>query len=172
MSIKVRVDSGGLARRAEQAAERAVAIVMGELGAAFQQSFTAKAWDWPRDLPTRKLKGATLAEKIASYQAGDGVRAGNPRNLIDTGLAGLRGAYSMEMLGKYRAKFTWSKDYATAVHEGASIFPWGNRQARRVILPARPWTRAVLGQEQVGAIKPFPFDKRLKDVWLAKFKAG
>lgn len=170
MSIKVRVDSGGLARRAEQAAERAVAIVMGELFAAFQQSFTAKAWDWPRDLPTRKLSGATLAEKIRSYRAGEGVSGGSPRNLIDFG--NLRQTGSFQMRGKYQARFTWSADYATAVHEGASIYPWGNRQARRVILPARPWTRAVLGQEQVGAIKPFPFDKRLKDVWMAKFRAG
>jgi len=171
MSIRVRIDSGDLVKRAEAAAERAVEIVMGELGAAFNQSFTAKAWDWPRDLPTRKLKGANLAEKIRSYQDGDGVRAGNPRNLIDTGLAGLRGSYSMEMLGKYQAKYTWSKDYATAVHEGAAIFPWGNKNTR-TILPARPWTRAVLGTENVAAIKPFPLEKRLKDVWLARFKAG
>jgi len=170
VSIKVRVDSAGLYRRAEQAAERATETVMGELFGAFQRSFTAKAWDWPRDLPTRKLKGATLAEKIRSYEAGEGVSGGSPRNLIDVG--NLRQTGSFQMRGKYQARFTWSADYATAVHEGASIYPWGNRQARRVILPARPWTRAVLGTENVSAIKPFPFQKRLKDVWIAKFKAG
>jgi hypothetical protein len=170
MSIKVRIDSGDLSRRAEAAAERAVEIVMGELYGAFQQSFTAKAWDWPQDLPTRKLNGATLAEKARSYDAGEGVRAGSPRNLIDFG--NLRQTGSWQMKGRYQATFTWSASYATAVHEGAAIYPWGNRQARRVILPPRPWTRAVLGTENVSAIKPFPFQKRLKDVWLAKFKAG
>ena len=170
MSIKVRVESSGLAKRAEAAAERAMQIVMGELFAAFQQSFTAKAWDWPRDLPTRKLNGATVGEKARSYQAGDGISAGSPRNLIDFGSLRQTGAWQMR--GRYQARFTWSADYATAVHEGASIFPWGNRQARRVILPARPWTRAVLGTENVSAIKPFPIDKRLKDVWLAKFRSS
>ena len=169
MSIKVRVDSAGLYRRAEQAAERATEIVMGELRGAFQQSFTAKTWDWPRDLPTRKLEGATLAEKIANYNAGKGIRAGSPRNLIDEG--NLRRNSSWEMTGKYQAKFTWSSDYANLMHEGGWIYPWGNKNARSII-PARPWTRAVLGTENVSAIKPFPFQKRLKDVWMAKFKAG
>lgn len=168
MSIKVRVDSGGLARRAEQAAERAVAIVMGELFAAFQQSFTAKAWDWPRDLPTRKLSGATLAEKIRSYRAGEGVSGGSPRNLIDFG--NLRQTGSFQMRGKYQARFTWSADYATAVHEGASIYPWGNRNAARVQLPARPWTRAVLGQENVSGIRVYNVGDRLRSVWLGKLR--
>ena len=169
MSIKVRIDSGDLYRRAEQAAERAVEIVMGELYGAFQQSFTAKAWDWPRDLPTRKLDGANLREKLANYNKGKGIRAGSPRNLIDFG--NLRQTGSWQMQGRYQASFTWSASYATAVHEGASIFPWGNKNTR-TILPARPWTRAVLGTENVSAIKPFPFEKRLKDVWLAKLKTG
>ena len=170
MSIKVTIDSGDLYRRAESAAERAVEIVMGELYGAFQQSFTAKAWDWPQNLPTRKLKGATLAEKIRSYEDGDGVRGGSPRNLIDFG--NLRQTGSFQMQGKYQATYKWSASYATAVHEGAAIYPWGNRQARRVILPARPWTGAVLGTENVAAIKPFPLQERLKNVWLARFNAG
>jgi hypothetical protein len=29
----------------------------------------------------------------------------------------------------------------------------------------------VLGTERVAAIKPFPLQQRLKDVWLARFKA-
>jgi hypothetical protein len=169
MSIKVKVDSGDLARRAEQAAERAIEVVMGELYAAFQQSFTANAWDWPRNLPTRKLSGATVGEKARSYRAGQGVTGGSPRNLIDFG--NLRQTGSFQLKGKYQATYKWSASYATAVHEGAAIYPWGNRSAARVILPARPWTRAVLGQEQVSAIKPFPLEKRLREVWIAKFKA-
>lgn len=170
MSIRVSVNSDGITARAEAAAQRATQAVMRELFAAFQQSFTAKAWDWPSDLPTRKLKGATLAEKIRSYEKGEGSRAGNPRNLIDVG--NLRQTGSYEMTGPYAAKFTWSANYATAVHEGARIRPWGNKRAALVTLPARPWTHAVLGRVTVPGITPFPLQQRLKDVWLAKFKAG
>lgn len=169
MSVQVQVSSSGnLRARAEAAARRATEIVMGELEGAFQQSFTARAWEWPRDLPTRKLEGATVREKLANYRAGKGVRAGSPRNLIDFG--NLRQTGSFRMTGPYQATYRWSANYATAVHEGAWIYPWGNRKARRVRLPPRPWTRAVLGQENVGGIRPFPLGDRLKNVWLAQLK--
>lgn len=166
MSIKVNTN---LSARAETAAQKAAEAVMRELFAAMQQSFTAKAWDWPYNLPTRKLKGATLAEKIRSYEAGEGVRAGNPRNLIDGG--NLRQTGSYQMTGPYSAQFTWSALYATAVHEGATIRAWGNENARRT-LPARPWTSAVLGRVNVPGIEPFPLNQRFKDVWLARFRSG
>ena len=167
MSIKVDVDTGNLALLAEQAAERAMEIVMDELFSVFQQSFTAEAWSWPRDLATRKLRGANVREKAASYGRGEGITPPNPRNLIDT--KNLRDTGSSQMVGKYEALFTWSAEYATAVHEGARIYPWGNRRAARVTLPARPWTRAVLGQERVSGIEPFDAGKRLRDVWLVQF---
>lgn len=166
MSIKVNV-SGGLSDAFEQAAQKAFQSAARELFGAMQQSFTAKAWDWPQDLPTRKLKGATLKEKIASYNNGDGVRAGSPRNLIDVGNLRQSGYY--EFVGPYKARFTWSANYATAVHEGARIHPWGNKD-RTVTLPARPWTAAVLGRIRVPGIEPFPLQQRLRDVWLAEFR--
>jgi len=153
MSVRVQVSTGNLRARADEAARRASQIVMGELFAAFQQSFTAKAWAWPRQ-----------------SERSNGSMVGSPRNLIDT--ANLRQSGSWQMIGPYTARFTWSANYATAVHEGAMIFPWGNRDAARVQLPPRPWTRAVLGQENVGGIRVYPFGDRLQNVWLAKFKAG
>lgn len=150
MSINVRVTSN-LSGKARDAARRATQIVMGELYAAFQQSFTAKAWDWPRT--TQRTAGAPV---------------GSPRNIIDTG--NLRQTGSYQMTGPYQATFKWSAEYATAVHEGAFIFPWGNRDAERVYLPPRPWTRAVLGQEEVAGIKVYKLGDRLKNVWLASFK--
>ena len=171
MSVKVTVSqSTNLQAMAEAAAQRATQIVMAELSAAFDQSFTAAAWDWPRSLPTRKLSGATLAEKIRSYNAGQGITPPNPRNLIDNGNPGLRGSASWQMTGPYQATFNWSADYATAVHEGASIYPWGNRNAARVQLPARPWTRAVLGQENVPGIRVYNAADRLRNVWLAQLR--
>lgn len=168
MSVRVTVN-GSLRAQAEKAAQAATKVVMAELNGAFQQSFTAKAWQWPRDLPDRKLNGATLAEKIRSYQAGEGIRAGNPRNIIDSG--NLRQTGSWRMTGAYQATFTWSANYATAVHEGAMIYPWGNKKARRVHLPARPWTRAVTGQENVPGVEVYNLGERLQNVWLAYMRA-
>jgi len=172
MSIRVTVSSGNLQARARQAAQRATKIVMGELFAAFQQSFTAKAWDWPRDLPTRRLKGDTVAKKVASYGRGEGLRAGNPRNLIDTGNLRQTGTYQMS--GPYQAVFRWSANYATFVHEGGYIWAWGRRPplkgARAVYAPPRPWTRAVLGQEAVSGIKTYDVGDRLRNVWLAQLR--
>jgi hypothetical protein len=170
MSIRVTVRTGDLQARAEQAARRASQIVMGELFAAMQQSFTKKAWPWPRDLATRSVPGATLAEKIRSYDDGKGLAVGSPRNLIDTG--NLRQSGSFRMVGNTRAVFAWSAIYATAVHEGAYIHPWGNKQAARVYLPPRPWTRAVLGLEDTPGIEPFPLAERLRDVWLQSLRKG
>lgn len=170
MSIKVTVEMGDMLQRAERAAEEATRAVMAELNAAFEQSFTAEAWNWPRDLPTRKLNGATVAEKLESYQKGEGIKAGNPRNIIDEG--NLRRSGVWEMTDRFQATFTWSANYAAAVHLGARIYPWCNRKARQVLLPARPWTSAVLGTVRVPGIDPFPFGERLRNVWLVKFKSG
>jgi hypothetical protein len=150
MSIRVTVSTGNLQARAKAAARRASEIVMGELFAAFQQSFTAKSWAWPRQ--TQRTVGVV----------------GSPRNLIDTG--NLRQTGSFRMTGPYQATFKWSADYATAVHEGAWIYPWGNRDAERVYLPPRPWTRAVLGQENVSGIRTYDVGDRLKNVWLAQLR--
>lgn len=172
--VRVQVEMVDMEAKAVAAAQAATKAAMGELFAAFQQSFTAKAWNWPRNLPTRRLSGATLREKLASYRAGEGVTAGSPRNLIDFG--NLRQTGHWGMTSPYQARFAWSANYATAVHEGAWIWAWGRRPprkgARAVYLPPRPWTRAVLGQEQVAAIRPFPLQQRLRDVWLAHFRQG
>lgn len=153
MSVRVTVTTGNLRAAAQEAARRASEIVMGELFGAFQASFTQQAWDWPRPTPR-----------------GGGQVAGSPRNIIDTG--NLRQSGSFQMTGPYQATFRWSANYATAVHEGAMIYPWGNRDADRVLLPARPWTRAVLGQEQVGGIRTYNLGERLQNVWLAQLRRG
>ena len=149
MSIRVSVNSDGITARAEAAAQRATQAVMRELFAAFQQSFTAKAWDWPTSTQRGKRK------------------ADSPRNIIDT--ANLRQSGSWQMTGPYSARFTWSANYATAVHEGYRRFrPDGSFST----WPARPWTHAVLGRVTVPGITPFPLQQRLRDVWLARFRAG
>lgn len=156
MSIRVRVASDGITARAETAAQRATQAVMRELFAAFQQSFTAQAWDWPQATVRRK---ATKRRKA--------VIAESPRNLIDVG--NLRQSGFWQMTGSYSARFTWSADYATAVHEGYRRF---RADGSFSTWPARPWTHAVLGRVTVPGIQPFPMQQRLKNVWLATFRAG
>lgn len=147
MSVRCTV-SGRLRPRAEDAARRATSIVLGELSAAFQQSFTAQAWAWPR--PTVRSNGSTV---------------GSPRNIIDT--ANLRQSHSWRQTGPYRAEYIWSAQYATAVHDGAVV-----GRKTRTVMPARPWTRAVMGLENVDGIQRFPLDSRLRDVWMAYMRSG
>lgn len=170
MSTRVTVTTGDLYPRAEAAARKAAERVMGELFAAFQQSFTAKAWDWPRQTIRGQYRYKGRGKRRRRIRSGGpGFTVGSPRNLIDIG--NLRQTGSWQMAGNYQAQFRWSANYATAVHEGAWIHPWGNKKSAKVLLPARPWTRAVLGQENIAAIKPFPLQKRVKDVWLAYFRS-
>lgn len=155
MSIRVSVTGGGLTDRADQAARKATEAVMREVFAAFQQSFTAKAWDWPQ--PTVRLK----------RKRGKPVVAESPRNIIDIDNLRQTGTYSMT--GPYSARFTWSANYAAAVHEGYRRFKADGSYSS---WPARPWTSAVLGRVQVPGIAPFPIEKRLKETWTAYFRSA
>lgn len=146
MSIKVNVN---LSARAEEASRKAMEATTRELFAAFQQSFTAKAWDWP---------GVT-ERRVGTV--------GSPRNLIDIGNLRQSGYY--ELTGPYTAKFTWSASYATAVHEG---YRRNRANGGASTWPARPWTSAVLGRVQAPGIRPYPLQERMKAVWLAYFRAG
>lgn len=148
MSVRVTANSG-LRGRAEAAAKKAAEAAMRELFAAMQQSFTAKAWAWP----------GTTQRRVGTV--------GSPRNIIDIG--NLRQSGSYQMTGPYSARFTWSANYATAVHEG---YRRNRADGGASLWPARPWTSAVLGRVQVPGIQPFPLQQRLRDTWLAYFKAS
>lgn len=148
MSVRVKVN-GSLRGRAEAAAQKASEAAFRELFAAMQQSFTAKAWAWP----------GTTQRRVGTV--------GSPRNIIDIG--NLRQSGSYQMTGPYSARFTWSANYATAVHEG---YRRNRADGSASLWPARPWTSAVLGKVQVSGIKPFPLQQRLRDTWLAYFKAS
>lgn len=142
MKVNVKV-TGTLEQRAERAAEQAARVVLAELFSRFQASLTAPVWQWPR--PTVRSNGGIV---------------GSPRNVIDTG--NLRGSGYFQYTGKYHAIFSWSANYATAVHEGA-------RLRSGALLPARPWTSAVLGTQPINGIKVYPLAERSKQVWLRYF---
>lgn len=148
MSIKVTV-TGDLAGRVEAAAQRAFDFTTRELFDSFQGSFTAQAWDWP----------GTTQRRVGTV--------GSPRNIIDIG--NLRQTGYRELTGPHSARFTWSANYATAVHEGYRRF---RADGSYSTWPARPWTSAVLGRVTVPGIRPFRFSQRLKDVWLVHFKSA
>lgn len=154
MTIRVTINVGvaaDLRARAESAARDASRVVFSQLNGRFLAAMNEPVWNWPRNLPTRKLKGATVREKLASYLAGDGIAPGFKRNIIDIG--SLRQSYTFDLSGT-TAEYRWTAAYAGYVHDGANIFPWGNRR-RRVYLPPRPWTSAVLGTVRVDGITPY-----------------
>lgn len=154
MSTRVTV-TGSLRAQAEQAARAATKAVMAELNGAFQQSFTAVAWSWPRQ--TKRSNGKLV---------------GSPRNTIDqAGTGGLRGTGSWQMTGSYEATFKWSAEYATGVHEGYVTRLRGGRQGPGLLVPARPWTRAVMGQEDAPGVQVYNLGERLRNVWMGYMRA-
>jgi hypothetical protein len=110
----------------------------------FDRAINEKIWPWPRDMPTKKLTGATLAEKLRNYLDGKGASGGNPRAINDMGTLSQSKLFTSQGL---TAEWRWTVDYASYVQHGAMIRPWGAKN-RRVFLPPRDWERAVLGDGQ------------------------
>lgn len=145
MAFRAEVTTGGVVSRAQRSAAQASRAVLIELFGRYRASFGAQAWPWPRE--TQRTKGT----------------AGSPRNIIDVGNLRQTGTYQFQ--GPFTLEARWSANYATAVHEGA-------RLRNGTILPARPWTAAVNGTQQVDGITPFPLAQRLGETWLAYLNAG
>jgi hypothetical protein len=139
-----------LAQRAEQAAQTAAKVVFSELNGRFQDAIGSKVWAWPRQ--TVRVNNKAV---------------GSPRTIVDTGA--LRQSNSFGVSG-YEAVFRWTVNYASFVHEGATIRPYGNPKAQLVNLPPRPWTSAVLGTERIAGIEPYDVQARFKEVWLQALK--
>lgn len=130
--------------RARAASEAATKAVFATLNARFQAALRAPVYSWP-------------GETIRS----NGQVAGTTRNIVDT--ANLFQSNSGPQIDGLRATFAWRTPYATAVHEGYEL------QNGRM-MPARPWTSAVLGTEPVDGIETYDYRKAFRDVWLARFK--
>jgi hypothetical protein len=139
-----------LSQRAEDASITAAKVVFTELNGRFQAAIGSKVWSWPRQ--TVRSNGRSVS---------------SPRTIVDTGV--LRQSNNFQMNG-YEGTFRWTTNYASFVHEGATIKPYGNQKAKSVYLPPRPWTSAVLGTEQVSGVEPYDFAARFKDVWLKALK--
>ncbi|WP_216915941.1 MULTISPECIES: hypothetical protein [unclassified Synechococcus] len=144
MKIRFTIDYRGKAR---QASEKAAAAVFQTLNARFQAALAKPVYSWN---PVTTIRS-------------NGQEVGSPRNIIDTGL--LRQSNTGPTINGLRAEFRWTAPYAAAVHEGA-------RLSNGTLLPARPWTGAVLGTEPVSGIEPFDYKKAFKDTWLKAFNGG
>lgn len=121
--------------------QKAFRTCAAELDGRFDEAISGANWSWPRTT-RRGLPGTTLAQKIKGYNQGKGNDVGSPRSILDSG--DLKGSKQMSDIKGFSVEWTWSVEYAAAVHDGAMIYPWGNRNADKVELPARPWTNAVL----------------------------
>lgn len=150
MRVGVRVTgvkvAAGFSPKTVQAAETAARIVFPELNSAFQAALGSKTWDWPR---------VTIRS--------NGQEVSSPRNIVDNGT--LRASNSFTVNG-LTATFKWSVGYATAVHYGANIHPWGDKSKPKVNLPARPWTSAVLGVVKVSGIEEFDYEGKFNRAFV------
>jgi hypothetical protein len=134
--------SGDYVQRAKEASLKAAKATAAEMNSRFQDAIGAEVWQWPNE--TIRSNGKT---------------AGSPRTIVDSGLLRSSNSYQVDGL---KAQFSWKQRYAVAVHEGARLKNGG-------ILPARPWTDAVLGTKPQPGIPVYDYRKRFEQTWKAHF---
>ena len=94
------------------------------------------------------------------------------RDIVDTGK--LKNSLKITAIFN-QTKVSWQIQYRTPyaafVHYGGVIKPYGNKNARDVLIPARPWIQAIMegshGQEKFD-IKT-PFDEGMAEAFAAEF---
>jgi len=153
-----------------RAAGEALAVVAGEITSRFNDAISGEYWPWPDQTPRwGNAGGVTLAEAADNWNtwatgSGTGQKpravAGSPRSIVDSG--DLKQSLNFELdRGKLEASWSWNVDYAAAVHEGAYIHPFQNPD-KVVLLPARPWTLAVMeGGTAAAGIAVYPAAERM-----------
>lgn len=147
--------------KAARAAEAATRVVGPELNSAFQAAIGAKVWNWPLG---ETYRGSTYRKDGSRTK---GYKVGTPRNIVDRGI--LKASNSLTISGNL-CTFRWAVGYATAVHDGARIYPFGDRTKKQVLLPARPWTSAVLGRLIIPGIEPFDYGSAYKAAFISAYR--
>lgn len=110
-------------------------------------------WLWP---------GSTVRQ--------NGETAGSPRNIVDMGrlVNSLSWSKSSANVNGWKLTGKYAAPYATQVHYGAYIRPYGNMNATAVFIPGRPWVEGVLRGNK-GVVDPYDFrgdyEAALEDVW-------
>jgi len=100
----------------------------------------------------------------------NGTTVGSPRNIVDMGrlLNSLTWTKSAANANGYKLTGKYGAPYATQVHYGAYVRPYGNSNANAVWTPGRPWVEGVLKGNK-GVVDPYDFRSdylaSLEDVW-------
>lgn len=157
--VKVNID---VAAKMQRSAEAAAKIVFSELNSAFLDAMGSKVWEWPR---TTIRKGAYKKDGTR----GKGFVVTSPRNIVDLGT--LRASNDFAISGTL-CTFRFTAAYATAVHYGARIHPFGDKSRPLVDLPARPWMDAVLGRVRVSGITPYDVQGEFKNYFNNAWRMG
>lgn len=99
---------------------------------------------------------------------GEGPMGGGPRDLIDMG--GLHSTLRIQtkfMATKVQTQIKYTSPYALITHNGGYITPYGNPNAERVYIPARPWVSSVIKGD--GPVKPYdwrnPYQTEIANRW-------
>jgi hypothetical protein len=117
-------------------------------------------WNWPR---TTYRRGSLRKDGTRTK----GFKVTSPRNIVDLGT--LRASNGFEVSGNL-CTFRWAVGYATAVHYGANIHPFGDKSKPLVNLPARPWTSAVLGAIRIPGIEPYDYRAQYKASFIQAWR--
>lgn len=109
----------------------------------------------------KAMKGVQLDLKIALDSALKSNswkwRDSGARDIYDTGALLKSGKV---MLSGTRLSVSYSAPYASIVHDGGYIFPYGNQNLRPIYLPGRPWISSTLYGG--GPVPQFNFEASLK----------
>jgi len=66
---------------------------------------------------------------------------GGSRDIFDTGELAASGKVTAQGTG---ISVSYSAPYASIIHDGGYIFPYGNKKARPIYLPGRPWVASTI----------------------------
>ena len=124
-SKKARLEAKALFMKGVQ---RGAQQIESYIPALLEKSLDSTVWSWPR--PTIRANGAVV---------------GDPRSITDTGRLKRSGKVTTKFLQtKTVFNVRYSAPYASLVHNGGYIFPYGDSTRNPTFLPARPWISAVL----------------------------
>ena len=96
-------------------------------------------------------------------------RDGGMRDIVDTGkLLRSRNLKVQYLQTKAVIGIQYTAPYATLMHYGGAIQPYGNRNAATVLIPARPWIEAIF--EGSYGMRKFDLAKPYDTAFKAAFK--
>lgn len=149
-----------------KATEQAMKEVAAELDGRYTEAISGSYWVWPRQ-SKRGVSGSTLSEVAKNWRRKN-FTTGSPRSIVDSGDLKSSSVHSVKGLS---AEWIWSVEYAAAVHDGAWVYPWANNKAAKMLLPARPWTEAVLRGHPHYSGEVYDFSTRLSQA-IARYANG